>query len=157
MKMQEVRMMHCTMWAEASMEIVGANDSDVRFIVSDTPVTFYNSVFYPANAKCKFPFDPEIYLKGTRTIFPLDINNCAILTNVEYARKPGKHKASKPRINPRYFDQTIIKYDDIIRELELKEQQVLSKNYILKNRATRYIAAANKDWLFPERYLKKPD
>ena len=157
MKMQKVRRMHCTMWAEASMEIVGANESDVKFIVSDSPVTFYNSVFYPANAKCKFPLDPEIYLKGTRTIFPLDMNHCAILTNVEYARSPGKLKAPKPRTNPRYFDETIIKYDDIIRERELNEQQVLSINYILKKRATKYIAAANQDWLFPERYLNKSD
>lgn len=55
MKMQEVRRMHCTMWAEASMEIVSANESDVKFIVSDSPVTFYNSVFHPGNIKCKFP------------------------------------------------------------------------------------------------------
>ena len=27
----------------------------------------------------------------------------------------------------------------------------------MKNRATKYIAAANQDWLFPERYLKKSD
>jgi hypothetical protein len=157
MKMQEVRRMHCTMWAEASMEIVSANNSDTKFIVSDTPVTFYNSVFYPANAKCVFPSDPEIYLKGTRTIFPLDMNHCAILTNVEYARSPGKLKAPKPRTNPRYFDETIINYSDIIRERELSEQQALSINYILKQRATKYIAAAKKDWLFPENHLKKTD
>jgi len=157
MKMQEVRRMHCTMWAEASMEIVGANTSDTKFIVSDTPVTFYNSVFYPANAKCLFPNDPEIYLKGTRTIFPLDMNHCAILTNVEYARSPGKLKAPKPRTNPRYFDETIINYSDIIREREFNEQQVLSINYILKQRANKYIAAANKDWLYPENHLKKTD
>ena len=157
MKMQEVRRMHCTMWVEASMEIVSANESDVKFIVSDSPITFYNSVFHPGNIKCKYPFDPEIYLKGTRTIFPLDMNHCAILTNVEYARNPGKLKASKSRTNPRYFDETIIKYDDIIRERELDVQQVLSINYILKSRASKYIAAANKDWLLPEKHLKKSD
>lgn len=157
MEMQKVRRMHCTMWAEASMEIVSANESDVKFIVSDSPVTFYNSVYYPANSKCKFPFDPEIYLKGTRTIFPLDMNHCAILTNLEYARSPGKFKASKPRTNPRYFDNTIIMYDDIIRERELNSQQVLSINYIMKMRAYKYIAAAKEEWLFPERHLKKLD
>lgn len=35
-KMQYVRRMHCTMWVEATMEIVSAEDSDVKFIVSDT-------------------------------------------------------------------------------------------------------------------------
>jgi hypothetical protein len=157
MKMQEVRRMHCTMWAEASMEIVGANNSETKFLVSDSPVTFYNSVFYPVNPKCSFPYDPEIYLKGTRTIFPLDMNHCAILTNVEYSRSPGKLKASKPRTNPRYFDETMINYSNFIRERELNEQQVLSINYILKQRATKYIAAASKEWLFPEKHLKKTD
>jgi len=157
LKMQDVRQMHCTMWAEASMEIISANDSTVKFIVSDNPVTFYNSAFYPGNMQCVFPFDPGIELKGTRTLFPLDLNHCAVLTNLEYARSPGKIKANKPRTNPRYFDDTIIKYDDIIRERELKENHVLTINYILKTRANRYIAAADKNWLFPEKYLRKKD
>ncbi len=156
-KMQEVRRMHCTMWAEASLEIVSAKDSDVKFIVSDNPVTLYNSQLYPVNKQCKFPFDPGIELKGTRTIFPLDMNHCVVLTNLEYARSPGKLKATKPRTNPRYFDQTIIKYDDFIRERELGEQQVLSINYILKARANKYIAAADEKWLYPERYLNVND
>ena len=153
--MQKFRRMHCTMWAEASMEIISANESSTKFIVSNNPVTLYNSVFYPGNKQCAFPYDPKIELKGTRTIFALDLNHCAVLTNLEYARSPGKLKASKPRTNPRYYDDTIIKYDDIIREREIKEDQVLAINYILKMRAHRYIAAANEDWLYPERYLKK--
>ena len=156
-KMQEVRRMHCTMWIEASMEIVSAQDSDVKFIVSDNPITLYNSQLYPANKKCKFPFDPGIELKGTRTIFPLDMNHCAILTNLEYARSPGKLKATKPRTNPRYFDQTIINYDKFIRERALDEQQVLAINFILKSRAHKYIAAADEQWLYPEKNLIKKD
>lgn len=157
MIMQKVRRMHCTMWVEASMEIVEATNSDTKFIVSDNPVTFYNSQFYPKNIKCQFPFDPELSLQGTRTIFPLDMNRCAILTHLQYARNPGKFKAVKPRTNPRYFDDSIIMYDDIIRERQLDEQQVLSINYILKKRAQKYIAAANEEWLFPEKYLRKKD
>lgn len=157
MLMQRVRRMHCTMWVEASMEIVEAKNSDIKFIVSDNPVTFYNSQFYPENIKCQFPFDPELSFQGTRTIFPLDLNHCAILTHLQYARNPGKFKAVKPRTNPRYFDDSIIMYNDIIRERQLNEQQVLSINYILKKRADRYIAAAKEEWLFPEKYLKKKD
>ncbi|MEN8166528.1 MAG: hypothetical protein ABFR65_03510 [Pseudomonadota bacterium] len=157
LKMQEVRRLHCTMWAEASMEVVSAEKSGVKFIVSDNPVTLYNSAFYPGNSQCSFPLDPGIELKGTRTIFPLDLNHCAVITNIEYARSPGKLKADKPRTNPRYFDETIINYDDIIRERSLNEQQVLSINYILKTRAQRYIAAAEEDWLYPEMTLKKKD
>ena len=36
----------------------------------------------------------------------------------------------------------------------LSEQEVLSINFIIKNRSERYIAAAKKEWLFPEKYLK---
>ncbi len=90
--------MYCTMWVEASMEIVSANDAGVKFLVSDNPVTLYNSAYYPASKKCKFPFDPGIELKGTRTVLPLDLNHCAILTNLEYARSPGKLKATKPSV-----------------------------------------------------------
>jgi hypothetical protein len=152
--MQAIRRMHCTMWAEASMEVVSAEGSNIKFIVSDNPVTLYNSAFYPANSLCRFPFDPGIELKGTRTIFPLDLNHCAILTNLEYARSPGPYKADKPRTNPRFFDQTIINYDKIIRERSFSEQQVLAVNYILKARAHKYIAAAREDWLYPEKSLK---
>lgn len=154
-QMQAIRRMHCTMWAEASMEIVSAEQSYTKFIVSDTPVTFYNSACYPGSKYCAFPFDPGIEFKGTRTIFPLDLNHCAILTNLEYARNPKN--ATEPRTNPRLYDDTIIKYDDIIRERYLDNQQVLAINFILKKRANRYIAAADKKWLYPELYLKRKD
>ncbi|MCI5121032.1 MAG: DUF4238 domain-containing protein [Candidatus Electrothrix sp. AUS4] len=156
-RMQEVRRMHCAMWIEASMEIVTANNSKTKFIVSDNPVTLYNQNFYPKCKRCLFPYDPGIELKGTRTIFPLDLEHCAILTNLEYARSPGRYKASKTRTNARYFDNTLCMYDDIIRERDFNEQQVLTVNYILKSRAQQFIAAAKKDWLYPEKYLKKRD
>lgn len=153
--MQKIRRMHCTMWAEASMEIVSAHNSDVKFIVSDNPITFYNQAFYPANKQCEFPNDPGIHLKGTRTIFPLDLNHCAVITNLEYAKSPGKLKAPKPRTNPRFFDNTLINYDNIIRERQFATEQVVKVNHIIKSRAHRYIAAAEPEWLFPERYLTK--
>ena len=85
------------MWAEASLEVVTAHDSEVKFIVSDNPISFYNHAFYPGNKRCKFPSDPGVELKGTRVIFPLDLNHCAVLTHKEYARSPGKFKAQRPR------------------------------------------------------------
>jgi len=155
--MQHIRRMHCTMWVEGVMEVVSADDSEIKFIVSDNPVTFYNPVYYPGNKACKFPFDPGIELIGTRTLFPLDKNHCVIITNLEYAQKPGKSKASVERTNPRYFDDTIARYDDIIRNRKLNESQVSIINYILKNRAHRYIAAEKEDWLYPEKTIKKRD
>src|SRR5436190_988716 len=35
LEMQALRQMHCTMWLEAVREVVSAEDSDVKFIVSD--------------------------------------------------------------------------------------------------------------------------
>jgi hypothetical protein len=153
--MQRIRHMNCVMWCEAVMEVVSAEDSDVKFIVSDTPVTSYNPVCYPESKYCKFPNDPPIELQGTRTIFPLDLNHCVILTNLEYARCPGRFKALKSRTNPRFFDQTFARYDNIIRGRKLDRQSVLGINYILKNRAMRFIAAAKEEWLYPEQYLYK--
>jgi hypothetical protein len=40
-EMQGVRRMHCTIWVEGVREIVSAQDADVKFIVSDHPVTIY--------------------------------------------------------------------------------------------------------------------
>ena len=153
-QMQILRRMNCTMWMEAVMEIVSAEESDVKFIVSDSPVTCYNPACYPQSKYCIFPNDPGIELIGTRTIFPVDLNHCIIITNLEYARSPSKLKALKPRTNPRYFDDTIVRYDDIIRGRKLDQQSVLGINYILKKRAHKYIASAQKEWLYPEKYLK---
>ena len=150
LKMQSIRKMNCTMWVEAVMEIVSAEDSEIKFIVSDNPVTLYNPKFSPSDKRCAFPFDPGIELKGTRTIFPLDKNNCTVLTNLEYAQSPNQSDADKKRTNPRFFDSTIARYDTIIRNRKLNEFQVSSINYILKSRAHKFIASPNKEWLFPE-------
>jgi hypothetical protein len=40
---------------------------------------------------------------------------------------------------------------------ELEEDEVLRINYILKRRAARYIAAAEKEWLFPEKRVSITD
>ena len=155
--MQSVRKMHCTMWAEAKLEIVNASTSNTKFIVSDNPVTLYNPSCYPKSKYCSYPRDPGIHFKGTRTIFPLDLNHCVILTNKEYARSPGKLKELKPRTNARLHDSTITRYDDMIRDRELAEIEVIKINYILKSRAHRYIAAGKEDWLYPENNISDTD
>ena len=155
--MQSIRKMNCTTWCEGVLEIVSAHDSSIKFIVSDNPVTSYNPECYPGSKYCKFPHDPSILLKGTRTIFPVDLNNCFILTNLEYAEKQGKNRALENRTNPRYFDNTLVRYDKIIRTRKLSDNMVDQINYIIKKRAHNYIAAADQDWLYPERRLKNSD
>jgi hypothetical protein len=37
----------------------------------------------------------------------------------------------------------------------LQEQEVREINFIIKSRALRYIAAARKEWLYPDKYVSK--
>jgi hypothetical protein len=46
-EMQGISVMHCTIWTEGVREIVSAQDADVKFIVSDHPVTIYNYAIPP--------------------------------------------------------------------------------------------------------------
>ena len=154
LEMQQIRQMHCTMWVEAVREIVSAEDSDIKFIVTDHPVTIYNPACPPESVHCKHPDDPSIAFKGSQTIFPLDLNHCLVLTNLEYAREPERTDLLTNRTNARNFGQTISRIDTMIRSRRLKPEDVRAINYILKARARRYIAAANKEWLSPEVSLR---
>lgn len=154
LEMQQIRQMHCTMWVEAVREIVSAEDSDIKFILTDHPVTIYNPACPPESVHCKHPDDPSIAFKGSQTIFPLDLNHCLILTNLEYAREPECTDLLTNRTNARNFGQTISRIDTMIRSRKLKPEDVRAINYVLKARARRYIAASNKEWLFPESSLR---
>lgn len=143
--------MHCTMWYESVREIVSAEQSDIKFIVTDHPVTVYNAACPPASLTCQYPNDPSIELKGTQTIFALDADHCLILSNLEYARNPNRIDLKASRTNARYYGQSIARTDAFVRSRKLSSEEVNSINHVLKARATRYIAASEKDWLYPER------
>ena len=151
LEMQFLRTMHCTMWVEGVMEIVSAEDSDIKFIISDHPVTIYNRACAPDSKRCKYPNDPLTAWKASQTIFPLDLNHCFILTNLEYAREPGEVDPLTSRTNPRYFAETITRWDTVIRDRKLKPEEVCAINYIVKKRARKHIAAAQLEWLYPEK------
>jgi hypothetical protein len=70
-EMQALRLMHCTMWVEGVREIVSAHDSDVKFILTDHPVTVYNAAVDPASEQCIYPQDPLPAAVGTQTVFAL--------------------------------------------------------------------------------------
>lgn len=154
--MQELRRMHCIMWAEGALEIVRAPEGSAGFIFSDHPVTFFNRHVFPGDPKIPPGHDPALHWQGTQTLFPFDRERLYILTHMEYAAKPGPLKARKPRTNSRYFDPgtPMVRYDDSIRSRTLTEQQVYEANYIIKARADRYIAGRTEADLFPERHLK---
>src|SRR5262249_51550371 len=81
--MQQWRRFFCTMFAEGFWEIVGASRSKHKFILSE-PVTLYNCDHYPNSPMCQFPYDPHIFERGTRMIFPLDSDHCLIISHYEH-------------------------------------------------------------------------
>jgi len=108
-------------------------------------------------------------MNGTHTYFPLSPTRILILTNLSWARNPyGNGKKYRPNSQP--FRPAMFNFSDIQTGRELNEDEVLQINYITKRRALRYIAAADKDSLYPElnmettnwrklddRYLFMPD
>jgi hypothetical protein len=151
LEMQALRQMHCTMWLEAVREVVSAEESDVKFIVTDHPVTVYNAQCPPDSVQCRYPDDPPIELIGSQTLFPLDANHCLILTNLEYAKDPTGVDLLRTRQNARHFGHTLARTDAWIRTRKLSRDEVIAINHIVKSRAHRYIAAAQEEWLYPER------
>ncbi|WP_096695609.1 DUF4238 domain-containing protein [Polaromonas sp. AER18D-145] len=153
-EMQSLRLMYCTMWAEGVREIVSARDSDVKFIVTDHPVTVYNAAVDPASPHCAYPHDPVVAELGTQTVFALDANTCIIFTHLEYAKQPDHKNLTQLRTNARHLGAGIARTDSFIRDRSLNRDEVIAINHLLKSRAKRHIAAADRDWLYPERQFK---
>ena len=61
------------------------------------------------------------------------------------------------RVNARHYDQAVKHMGEIQFGRELNEDEVTRINYILKRRATRYVAASEEEWLFPERHISTTD
>jgi len=154
-EMQGIRMLHCTIWIGGVREIVSAEESDVKFITSDHPVTIYNHAAPPTDAACAYPLDPGIALRGSQTIYPMDRDHCLILTNLEYAKNPDTGPLEK-RTFARNYRQSITKIDSFIRERKLTAQEVAQINFIIKKRARRYIGGGRQEWLYPERTVTQP-
>ncbi|MDR7121677.1 DUF4238 domain-containing protein [Rheinheimera soli] len=153
-EMQALRTMHCTMWSEGVRELISAEDSEVKFIVSDHPVTIYNYACPPDSEFCAYPNDPDIALKGSQTIFPLDKNRCLILTNLEYAREPENANPLEQRTHATRIRQSMVMTIEFINSRKLKADDVTKINYIIKSRAKESVAAGNIDWLYPEKDVK---
>jgi hypothetical protein len=151
----EVSWSYGTMWQEGVWEIVRARNSPTKFVVSDSPVTFYCKTVFPS--EWQNPNDVSLKYSGTRTIFPLSLDSCLIITHLQLTRNPW-NTPSEPRENARYYDRPVPKHvGDIQFGRELEEDEVLRLNHILKRRALRYVAASEKDWLFPERRVSVTD
>lgn len=68
-------------------------------------------------------------------------------------RNPRTNQKAE-RENFRVDSPAIFARDNIQSGRQLREKEVLAINYILKKRAARYIAAAEKEWLYPETRLR---
>ena len=154
-EMQGIRFLHCTIWTEGVREIVSAEDSDVKFIVSDNPVTVYNRAVPPGGMLRSQFLDPGIALKGSQTLFPLSPDFCLILTNLEYAQDPTCAPLEK-RTFARNFRQSMVNTINFIRSRKLSGGEVARINAILKASARRYIAAGQEEWLYPEQAVAEP-
>lgn len=141
---------YSTMWTEGVWEIVRARQTSTKFIVTDNPVTFYCKAMFPSD--WNYPEDCNLKQIGTRTLFPLGPETCLIITHLQLCRNPW-NTPTEHRANARFYDQALKHVGDIQFGRELEEDEVRRINYILKTRATRFIAAAEEDWLYPERQL----
>jgi len=150
-ELQALRLMHCTMWVEAVREIVSAQDSDVKFILTDHPVTVYNAALDRTSEQCVYPQDPLVAALGSQTLFALDANTCLILTHLEYAKEQDQPDLTRLRTNARHMGVGMARTDNCIRDRRLSRNEVIAINHLLKSRAKRFIAAADKAWLYPER------
>ena len=151
--MQEFQRVSCALWAECIWSIVDASESETKFIISDHPVTVYNSRCFPASRWCRGYKDPDISLCGTYTLFPLDLNKMLILANKSWVRNPYMNPL-KLRPNSYPFRDTVFNFTDIQTGRMLTEHEVNEINFIVKKRAFRYIAAGKKEWLYPENHIK---
>jgi hypothetical protein len=154
-EMQGIRMMHCTIWVGGVREIVSAENSDVKFIFSDHPVTIYNHASPPTHVFCAYPLDPGIALRASQTIFPLNRDLCLILSNLEYAKDPTTSPLEK-RTFARNYRQSMTRIDAFIRTRKLTAEEVTQVNFVLKSRARRYIGGGRKEWLYPEKTVLQP-
>lgn len=149
MEMQALQAIHCTIWTESVREIVSAVDSDIKFIISDHPVTVYNHALPPSSEACRYPLDPWIALKASQTIYPLDRDHCLILTNLEYA-KDADIAPTEKRTFARNYRSSMVRTDAFPRLRRLNGDEVKQINRVIKARARRFIAAGQEQWLDPE-------
>lgn len=153
MLLQSLQNLYCAIWTECVWQIADAAQSATKFIISDHPVTVYNRKCFPGSNHCMKFNDPDIRMVATHTYFPLSLEKILILTNLSWVRNPYQDER-KLRPNPHYFHDTIFNFLDIQVCRNLTEQEVIEINYITKRRALRYIAGAEREWLYPERSLK---
>ena len=88
----EIFQAYTTMWTEGTWEIVRAKQSPTKFVLTDDPVTFYCRRVFPS--EWTYPEDVNLKSIGTRTLFPLGIDSCLIITHLQMVRNPCVRRRS---------------------------------------------------------------
>ncbi len=152
--MMQLRQLYCAIWTECIWLIADASQSNTKFIISDHPVTVYNRRCGPRSHWCRGNNDPDIWLQGTHTIFPLSLEKILILTNLSWVRNPYQSPVDL-RPNPNPLRNAMFKFTDIQTLRHLTEQEVREINFIIKSRALHHIAATKEEWLYPDEHISK--
>ncbi|WP_416769583.1 DUF4238 domain-containing protein [Pseudomonas sp. RHF3.3-3] len=150
--MLTARELHLHNWASSIWEIVSCENSATKFIISDAPVTTYNRKVFPASREVLKVGHATIGRVGTRTIFPLSLDKCLIITPAELIMKPkGDPLRMEDHIN--YYKDTTFNLKNIIHGRQIDETEVIAINFILKTHSKKYIASTQLDWLYPEKHI----
>ncbi len=147
--MQRIFNAHATMWLECLWEVVQARPGGPQFLLTDNPVSFFNPRAFPASPRYAYPSDAELAHVGTRTIFPLASDRCLVLTHVQFLRDPWQNP-ERLRSNARAYQTAMFDMRKVQTGRVLSDDEILRINFILKRRASRYVAAAEEDDLYPE-------
>lgn len=146
--------LYCAIWTECIWCVLAASQSRTKLLLSDHPVTVYNPDCFPGSQWCSGVNEPDIRRVGTHTLFPLGYDRLLVFTNLSWVRNPyGDAKKARP--NPDFFRSAMFNFMQIQTGRMLSEEEVFEINYIIKQRARRYIAAAEKEWLYPERHMPR--
>ncbi|MEP7349225.1 MAG: DUF4238 domain-containing protein [Sphingorhabdus sp.] len=151
-ELQRFQAMHCAVWTDCIWQIADAGKSSTKFIITDHPVTVYNRGCFPGSKHCGPIMDPDIRRVATHTVFPLSPEKLLILTNLSWVRNPYQKELNWGP-NKKMFHSTMFNGADIQQGRMLSESEVRQINYIMKQRAMRYLAAGEREWLFPEHHL----
>ena len=150
------RRMYAAIWSECVWLIADASQSPTKFIISDHPVTMFNRHCGPSSDSCRGFNDSDVIQVGTHTIFPLSPDKVLLLTNLAWARNPYQNPVDE-RPNSKLTRTGIWKAMKVQTQRILDEREVREINFIIRSRALSYIAAAEPEWLYPEKHVSKSD
>lgn len=151
--MQKLHLAYVTMWMEGIWEVLRCDHTPTKLIITDNPVTCFNRQLPWDKPECRHPYEPGIDLVGTQTLFPLGPTRLLVISNLQFVRNHWINGKSQ-RTNARMFGDTMFYLGGIHTGRQMNEGEVRAANYILKKMATKFIAAGEEEWLYPEQKVK---